>query len=58
MQEKNVDVVNLSSRRLWEILRLSEIDNVYLDENLQEKIIDQLCFRNEYNENARWNCPH
>jgi len=58
MQEKNVDVVNLSSRRLWEILRLSEIDNVYLDENLQEKIIDQLCFRKEYNENARWNCPH
>lgn len=58
MQEKNVDVVNLSSRRLWEILRLSEIDNVYLDENLQEKIIDQLCFRKEYSENARWNCPH
>jgi hypothetical protein len=58
MPENNVDVTNLSTRRLWEILRLSEIDNVHLDENLQQKIIDQLCFRKQYNENERWNAPH
>lgn len=58
MQENTIDVGNLSSRRLWEILRLSEIENVTLDECLQEKIIDQLCSRREYSDNDRWSSPH
>ena len=54
MQEHTLDVENLSSRRLWEIVRLSELENVSVDEALMTRIKQQLLQRNEYHQHARW----
>lgn len=53
-----IDVKNLSSRRLWDILRLAELNNVHVQPTLLRRVREELAARNHHGESHRWRTPH
>jgi hypothetical protein len=53
-----IDVRNLSSRRLWDILRLAELDNLQVTPTVLARVREELAARNHHGEAQRWRAPH
>jgi len=53
-----IDVRNLSSRRLWDILRLAELSKIHITPILLARVREELAARNHHGEAQRWRTPH
>jgi len=54
----DTDVSMISSRRLWDVLRLSKIKGCELDNDFIEEIKTELKIRCDYSEENPWRLPH
>jgi len=54
----DTEVAMISSRRLWDVLRLSNIQGCELENDFIEDIKDELKNRNDFSEENPWRLPH
>jgi hypothetical protein len=51
-------IEHLSSSKLWDILRLAKIPGCGVDQKFSSQVINELKFRNHFDENQPWMKPH
>lgn len=56
--EIDTDVQRLSSRKLWQILKLNEVKGCELDAGFILEVKQELLARNDFNEGIAWKDPH
>ena len=56
--EVDTDIHQLSSRKLWQILKLSQIKGCELDTHFVEQVKDELLRRNDFDNGLAWREPH
>ncbi|MFT4996863.1 MAG: hypothetical protein ACJA0M_001188 [Chitinophagales bacterium] len=51
-------IEHLSSAKLWDILHLAKMPSYGIDQHFASQVIDELKFRNHFDENKPWMQPH
>jgi len=54
----DTEVPMLSSRKLWQILKLNQIKGCELDKDFVQHIKNELIARNDFDNGKFWNEPH
>ena len=54
----DTEIEQLSSRKLWDVLRLAEIKGCELDAQFINQIKIELITRDDFNEGEPWAAPH
>jgi hypothetical protein len=58
LTEVDTDIQKLSSRKLWQILKLNQIKGCELDVTFVEQVKDELLHRNDFDNGQAWCEPH
>lgn len=56
--EIDTDITKLSSRKLWQILRLCQVKQCQLDESFIQEVESELILRNDFDNGKAWAEPH
>lgn len=56
--EIDTEVQRLSSRKLWQILKLNQVKGCELDAGFILEVKQELLARNDFNEGIAWKDPH
>jgi hypothetical protein len=54
----DTSIEHLSSAKLWDILRLAKMPSFGIDQHFASQVINELTFRNHFDENQPWMKPH